>query len=75
MFTFRGIFTISKFGSERGGFQLMPILGLLGIYFDAVLVEVKTFSDWLWPYCESPHVSCHLSEPPKRKKIAVMSSS
>jgi hypothetical protein len=26
-----------------GGFQLMQILGLLGIYFDAVVVEVKTF--------------------------------
>ena len=35
------------------GFQLMQILGLLGMYFDAVVVEVKTFyfySDWLWPY-------------------------
>ena len=33
----------------------MQILGLfLGMYFDAVVVEVKTFyfySDWLWPYC------------------------
>ena len=32
----------------------MQILGLLGMYFDAVVVEVKTFLllfDWLWPYC------------------------
>ena len=29
--------------SERGGFQLIQIPGLLGIYFDAVVVEVKTF--------------------------------
>ena len=27
----------------KGGFQLMQILGLLGMYFDAVVVEVKTF--------------------------------
>ena len=27
----------------KGGFQLIQILGLLGIYFDAVVVEVKTF--------------------------------
>ena len=37
------------------GFQLIQILGLLGFYFDAVVVEVKTFfyfySYWLWPYC------------------------
>ena len=41
--------------SERGGFQLMQILRPLGMYFDAVVVEVQTFllfSDWLWPYCE-----------------------
>ena len=34
----------------------MQILGLLGIYFDAVIVEVEKyllFSDWLWPYCGS----------------------
>ena len=31
----------------------MQILGLLGMYFDAVVIEVKTFfSDWLWPYCD-----------------------
>ena len=33
----------------------MQILGLLGMYFDAVVVEVEKyllFSDWLWPYCE-----------------------
>ena len=32
----------------------MQILGLLGMYFDAVVVEVEKyllFSDWLWPYC------------------------
>ena len=33
----------------------MQILGLLGMYFDTVVVEVKTFSyfysDWIWPYC------------------------
>ena len=29
--------------SEKGGFQLLKILGLLGIYFDAVVVEVFTF--------------------------------
>ena len=30
--------------SERKGeFQLIQILGLLGMYFDAVVVEVKTF--------------------------------
>jgi hypothetical protein len=27
--------------SEKGGFQLMQILGLLGMYFDAVVVEVE----------------------------------
>ena len=27
----------------KGGFQLMQILGLLGMYFDAVVVGVKTF--------------------------------
>ena len=36
------------------GFQLMLILGLLGMYFDVVVIFVtKSFySDWLWPYCE-----------------------
>ena len=31
----------------------MQILGLLGMYFDAVVVFVMKFSlsDWLWPYC------------------------
>ena len=33
--------------SERGGFQLVQIPGLLGIYFDAVVVEVKTFFTFL----------------------------
>ena len=27
----------------KGGFQLIQILGLLGVYFDAVVIEVKTF--------------------------------
>ena len=27
----------------KGGFQLIQILGLLRMYFDAVVVEVKTF--------------------------------
>ena len=33
----------------------MQILGLLGMYFDAVAVEVDNyllFSDWFWPHCE-----------------------
>jgi len=33
----------------------MQFLGLLGMYFDAVVVEVEMcyfFSDWLWPYCD-----------------------
>ena len=31
----------------------MQILGLLGMFFDAVVVFVTNFySDWLWPYCE-----------------------
>ena len=37
----------------KGWFQLMQILGLLGMSFDAVVVEFQTFyfySDWLWPY-------------------------
>ena len=30
--------------SERkGGFQLIQILGLLGMYFDSVVVKVETF--------------------------------
>ena len=28
---------------REGGFQLIQILGLLGMNFDAVIVEVKTF--------------------------------
>ena len=32
-----------KVRSEREGFQLIQILGLFGMYFDAVVVEVKTF--------------------------------
>ena len=31
-----------KFGSERGGFQLIQILVLLGMYFDAVGVFVTS---------------------------------
>jgi len=37
----------------------MQILGLLGMYFDAVVVEVEKsllFSDWLWPYCVCKHL-------------------
>ena len=33
---------------------LIQILGLLGMYLDAVVVEFQTFyfySEWLWPYC------------------------
>ena len=32
----------------------MQILGHLGMYFDAVVVEVEKyfFSVWLWPFCE-----------------------
>ena len=37
------VLLLSKFGSERGGFQLEQILGLLGMYFDAVVEEVKTY--------------------------------
>ena len=39
----------------KENFHLIQILGLLGVYFDAEVVEVKTFyfySDWLWPYCD-----------------------
>jgi hypothetical protein len=38
----------------------MQILGLLGMYFDAVVVELRSlyfFSDWLWPYCASQYVA------------------
>ena len=39
----------------------MQILGLLGMYFDAVVVvEVTTFcyfySDLLWPYCDCEQI-------------------
>ena len=44
----------------KGGFQLMQILGLFGMYFDSVVVEVEKyllfFSDWLWPYCELSYI-------------------
>ena len=30
-------------GGLKGGFQLIQILGHLGMYFDAAVVEVKTF--------------------------------
>ena len=33
-----------KFGSEREVFQLMQIMGLLGLYFNAAVVFVKNFS-------------------------------
>ena len=40
-----------KWGLKGGGFQLMQIMVLLGMYFDAVVVEVKKnlhfYSDWL----------------------------
>ena len=39
-FLFLKIYFIKKVW--KGGFQLMLILGLLGMYFDAVVVEVKT---------------------------------
>ena len=41
----------------------MQILGLLGMFFDAVVVEVEKsflFSDWLWPYCEQQQNICSL---------------
>ena len=39
----------------KGGFQLIQILGLLGMYFDAVVAEVKTFLLLFrfWPYCDT----------------------
>ena len=40
MFTFRGTFT-KYIWVWKGRFQLMQILGLLGVYFDAVVVEYK----------------------------------
>jgi hypothetical protein len=58
MFTFRGTFT-KKIWVSKGGFQLMQILGFLGMYFDAVVAEVKTFFyfylEWLRPYCDYTH--------------------
>ena len=39
MFIFTGTFTVNL--GLKGGFQLMQILVLLGMYFDAVVVEVK----------------------------------
>ena len=34
----------------------MQILGVLGMYFDAVVVDIEKyvftfFSDWVWSYC------------------------
>ena len=43
MFTFRGAFT-NQIWLWKGGFQLMQILGLLGMYFDAVVVFVTNSS-------------------------------
>ena len=50
--------------SEKGGFQLIQILGLLGKYFDAVVVEVKTFFTFIQigsghtvEYLEALHLS------------------
>ena len=39
------IFTLKILRSEvwKGGFQLMQITGLLGMYFDAVVVDVKKY--------------------------------
>ena len=41
----------------KGGFQLIQILGLMDMYFAAVVVEIKTFfylySDWLRPCREN----------------------
>ena len=54
MFTYRGMYIYKVNLGLKGGFQLMQILDLLGMYFDAVVVEVENsllFSDWLWPYC------------------------
>ena len=36
--------SLSKMGSERGGFQLMLIMSLLGLYFDAAVVFDIKFS-------------------------------
>ena len=39
----------------------MHNLGLLGMYFDAVVVEVGTFLlsfKWLWPYCVKTILTC-----------------
>ena len=47
MFTFRGIFT-KQIWVWKGGFQLMQILGLLGMFFDAVVVEVKKKIDAIY---------------------------
>ena len=40
----------------KGGFHLIQILGLLGMYFDAAVVEVKLhfYSYWVGPYCDGP---------------------
>ena len=43
MFTFRSAFNKYILG-WKGGFKLMQIMGLLGMYFDAALVLVKTLS-------------------------------
>ena len=47
------VYLLSKFGSESGISILMQILDLIGMHFDAVVVEFEKyllFSDWLWPY-------------------------
>ena len=38
------VLLLSKFCSEKGGFQLMQILDLLGMYFGAAVVFVTNFS-------------------------------
>ena len=43
----------------------MQILGLLGMYFDAVVEEVEKyllFSDLLWPYCEHRSLVDYLAQ-------------
>ena len=41
MFTIRGTNVHLWIWVLKGGFQLMQILGLLGMYFDAVVVETE----------------------------------
>ena len=57
----------------------MQILGLLGMYFDAVVVEVEKyllFSDWLWPYCVCKKSKVFIFDPssPQQNKIYLFHS-